>query len=604
MAAAILLAVGLLHLMVWGQLRDRWVHFLFAVTTLCVGVCAIFEACFYGARTIDGFNSAFKLANSFNGVALVALVWFVLVYSSGWRERRVPAVAISSIFLVASVVNLILPYGFLFVRIDELRLISLPWGEQIATAAGPAPPWRLVTDVGLAGILVLVVEADVRLWRRNERRRAMLLGGSITLFAAALLIGSLIDIGVIAMPYPVTWAFLIVGLAMSAELTSEVVTAARLSLAIKGAEEERDRALAETKASLAEVEVLKSRLEEQVVYLMEEIETRGQFKEIIGESDALRYVLRKIEQVAPVDTTVLIEGETGVGKELVARAIHAHSPRKDRPMIAVNMSALPPTLVEAELFGHERGAFTGATRTRKGRFELADGGTLFLDEIAEMPMDVQGRLLRVLQEGEFERIGGERTIRVDVRLIAASNHSLKELVDKGLFREDLYYRLHVYPITVPALRRRRDDIPLLVERFVRQYADAYKRDIQSIPRPVVDELVAYDWPGNIRELQNVIERAVLTTPGNELRLSARLVNGEGHAQEAAESAPAGAARFYRGPLDKVEREYILRTLESRGWRIEGEGGAAVLLGLHPNTLRSRMRKFGIERPTHGSHDSR
>jgi transcriptional regulator with GAF, ATPase, and Fis domain len=292
-----------------------------------------------------------------------------------------------------------------------------------------------------------------------------------------------------------------------------------------------------------------------------------------------------VEQVAPLDTTVFIEGETGVGKELFARAIHRNSARKNRPLIKVNCATLPATLIEAELFGHEKGAFTGAMRTRRGRFELADGGTLFLDEVGELPLELQGKLLRVLQEGELERLGGDQTIRVDVRLIAATNRRLKEEVEQGRFREDLFYRLHVYPITVPSLRQRKEDLPLLVNAFVQRFARNQGKRIDQIPQPVMEELERYDWPGNVRELENVIEHAVITSRDKKLRLAAKLPRRQKAHPEA-----------YRGSLEDVERDYVRRILVHAGWRIEGNVGAAELLKLHPNTLRFRMRKLGIERP--------
>jgi len=342
-------------------------------------------------------------------------------------------------------------------------------------------------------------------------------------------------------------------------------------------------------AALTEIETLTHRLEDEVVYLKSEITTTGRFEAIVGESDALKYVLQKVEEVAPLDTTVLIEGETGVGKELFARAIHEHSPRSARPLVKVNCATLPANLVEAELFGHERGAFTGATRLRRGRFELADRGTLFLDEVGELPLDLQAKFLGVLQEGELERVGGEATIRVDVRVIAATNRNLKQEVDRGAFREDLYYRLHVYPITVPTLRRRRDDIPLLVNALVGRFARAQGKDIVEIPKPVMDELVNYDWPGNVRELENVLERAVITSSSKVLRLAARL------------EPRATTDGDYQGSLQDVERAYVSRILELSAWRIEGRKGAAERLGLHPNTLRFRMRKLGIKRPAVPTH---
>jgi PAS domain S-box-containing protein len=363
------------------------------------------------------------------------------------------------------------------------------------------------------------------------------------------------------------------------------------------AEESRDEAFKKAEGALQEVERLKNRLEEEVVYLREEAFHIGGFEEIIGQSDALKYVLSRVEQVAPLDTTVLIEGETGVGKELFARAIHAHGARKNRPLVKVNCATLPASLIEAELFGHERGAFTGATRTRRGRFELADGGTIFLDEVAELPLELQGKLLRVLQEGEVDRVGGDRIIHVDVRIIAATNRKLIDEVAQGNLREDLFYRLNVFPITVPPLRKRREDIPLLVDAFVQRFSKEQGKKIDQIPQPVMDELTSYDWPGNVRELENVIERAVITTSGIKLRLAAKLRARKEQAKDSEE--------IYQGSLEDVEREYILRILEHANWRIEGRGGAAELLKLHPNTLRFRMSKLGIERPkARRSHKSR
>jgi PAS domain S-box-containing protein len=354
------------------------------------------------------------------------------------------------------------------------------------------------------------------------------------------------------------------------------------------AEADRDKALAQTTAALAEVQALRARLEEEVVYLKNEITTAYGFDEIVGRSNQLMYVLHRVEQVAPLDTTVLIEGETGVGKELVARAIHSRSRRAARPMVSVNCAVLPASLVEAELFGHERGAFTGADRLRRGRFELADGGTLFLDEVAELPLDLQAKLLRVLQDGEFERVGGARTLRVDVRLIAATNRQLREEVQHGRFREDLYYRLHVFPLTVPPLRKRKEDLPALVDAFVRRFAREQRKVIDRVPQPVLDELSAYNWPGNIRELENIIERAVIDSGDGTLRLAERLTPA---------SARVAIEDGYQGTLQDFERRYILQVLEMSHWRIEGERAAAQRLGLHPNTLRFRMRKLGIQRPS-------
>jgi PAS domain S-box-containing protein len=332
-----------------------------------------------------------------------------------------------------------------------------------------------------------------------------------------------------------------------------------------------------------ELQELKNQLEAENIYLQQELQLDHTFGEIVGHSDAIKYVLFKISQVAGADTTVLITGETGTGKELVARAIHSASERKDRPMIRVNCAALAASLIESELFGHEKGAFTGAGTRKAGRFELADGGTIFLDEIGELPPELQVKLLRVIQEGEFERLGSNKTIKIDVRIIAATNRNLQHEVEKGTFREDLWYRLNVFPITVPPLRERKDDIPLMVEHFVARSARKFGKKITEIsPRTLLD-LQTHAWPGNVRELINVIERAVINTTGPVLHLADHF--------DAAAPHPAATQQS----LEDVERQHILRTLESTGWRIEGPYGAAKILGLNPSTLRTRMSKLGIQR---------
>ena len=332
-----------------------------------------------------------------------------------------------------------------------------------------------------------------------------------------------------------------------------------------------------------ELKELKNQLEAENVYLQEALQLDPTFGEIVGQSDAIKYVLFKITQVAPTDTTVLITGETGTGKELVARAIHGASSRKDRPLIKVNCGALAPSLIESELFGHERGAFTGAGARKLGRFELANGGTIFLDEIGELPLELQVKLLRVIQESEFERLGGTKTIKTDVRIIAATNRNLKVDVENGNFREDLWYRLNVYPITVPPLRQRKEDIPLLVEHFVNGYAKKFGKMITSISPRALQTFQTHSWPGNVRELANVIERAVIHAKGSVLHSIDRF-------EETIEE-PLFSAKT----LEEVEREYIIRTLENTGWRIEGPHGAANILGLNPSTLRTRMIKLGIQR---------
>lgn len=340
----------------------------------------------------------------------------------------------------------------------------------------------------------------------------------------------------------------------------------------------------ELRTALSEIETLKDRLEAENIYLRREITMKHQFADILGQSDGLKYVLYRVEQVAPLDTTVLILGETGTGKELVATAIHQLSPRKDRPLITVNCAALPGNLMESELFGREKGAFTGADTRQIGRFEVAHGSTLFLDEIGELPLELQAKLLRVIQHNEFERLGSSRTIKVDVRIVATTNRNLEEAVKQGRFRQDLYYRLNVFPITVPPLRQRKEDIPLLVQAFVARYARKLGKQITTIQKETLRALQHYSWPGNIRELESIIERAVILCPGPILQLPEKLE---------IPSLPEPAAG---GTLEVLERNQILKVLSETRWRIEGRDGAAAILGLHPSTLRARMHKLGIARP--------
>jgi|WetSurMetagenome_2_1015567.scaffolds.fasta_scaffold01107_6 formate hydrogenlyase transcriptional activator len=346
----------------------------------------------------------------------------------------------------------------------------------------------------------------------------------------------------------------------------------------------RKRAEEKLQQAFAEIERHKSLLEAESAYLREEIRSEHNFQEIIGASDALKYVLYKVNQIAPTDTTALILGETGTGKELIARAIHSASSRKERPLVKVNCAALPANLIESELFGHERGAFTGAFAKQAGRFELANSGTLFLDEIGELPLGLQAKLLRVLQDKEFERLGGTKTIKADVRLISATNRNLEQEVREGRFRQDLWYRINVFPITLPPLRQRKDDLPLLVSAFVTRLSKRLGKVIRKIPEKVMDELQEYDWPGNIRELENVIERAIISSEGSVLILADRLVPFQ----------PPSAQSALKS-LESLEREHILSVLEKTRWKIEGKHGAAAILGLNPSTLRGRMRKLGIQR---------
>ena len=352
--------------------------------------------------------------------------------------------------------------------------------------------------------------------------------------------------------------------------------------------EERKGAQESLRVSYAEVQQLKDQFHAENIYLTQEIDREYNFGEIIGQSKTLENVFFRVEQVAPQDTTVLLLGETGTGKGAVARAIHSRSnpARKSRPMITVNCAALPANLIESELFGREKGAFTGSTERQMGRFELADNGTLFLDEIGEMPLELQVKLLRVIQEGEFERLGGSRTIKVNVRIIASTNRNLEEAIHSGGFRQDLFYRLNVFPITIPPLRQRKEDIPLLVNYFVAKFNKKIGKRIETVSKNTLDTLHDYNWPGNVRELESVIERAVITSQGTSLQVLDRFESTRKSGEQETQDAKG---------LAELQRNHILQILQDTGWRIEGNNGAAAILGLNPSTLRGRMRKEGIHR---------
>ncbi len=349
--------------------------------------------------------------------------------------------------------------------------------------------------------------------------------------------------------------------------------------------EERKKAEASLQETYAEIKQLKDKLEAENVYLQQEVARQHNFGEIIGQSKVVSQVFLQVEQVAPINATVLLLGETGTGKGVVARAIHSSSPRKNRPLITVDCTTLPATLVESELFGRERGAFTGSDTKQIGRFELADGGTIFLDEIGDMPLEMQSKLLRVIQDGEFERLGSPRTIKVDVRIIAATNRNLSVEVSNGKFREDLFYRLNVFPITLPSLRQRKDDIPLLVNHFVAKFNKKIGKQIETVALETMNSLQEYHWPGNVRELESVIERAIIVSPGSSLQVLDRFDTFH---------APLIEDQEVKALAD-VEQDHIIQVLQKTGWRIEGKSGAALLLGLNASTLRARMRKYGIVR---------
>ena len=341
----------------------------------------------------------------------------------------------------------------------------------------------------------------------------------------------------------------------------------------------------ENALAFQEIAQLKDKLAKEKLYLEEELRLEHGFEDIIGDSDALKQVLKQVEVVAPTDSTVLIQGETGTGKELIARAIHRLSGRSERTFVKLNCAAIPTGLLESELFGHERGAFTGAITQKAGRFELADKGTIFLDEVGEIPLELQSKLLRVLQEQEFERLGSTKTVRVNVRLIAATNRDLKTMVEAKQFRGDLYYRLNVFPVTMPPLRDRREDIPTLVRYFTQHYAGRMKKNIQAVPAKTLEILSSYTWPGNVRELENLVERSVILTQGTDLQVPISELQTTNESTVSSMTA-----------LEEAERDHILRALQETKWVVGGASGAAARLGVKRTTLQSKMQKFGITRP--------
>jgi chemotaxis protein methyltransferase CheR len=367
----------------------------------------------------------------------------------------------------------------------------------------------------------------------------------------------------------------------------EIVEARTSELALARQAAEKEKETAET--ALLEIQKLKKQLEGEKAYLTEEIKLEHNHENIIGKSDALKYVLYKVEQIAATHTTVLVLGETGTGKELVARAVHHSSPRKKRALVKINCAALPANLIENELFGHEKGAFTGSSARQLGRFEIANGATLFLDEIGELPLELQGKLLRVIQDGEFERLGSPHTIKVDARIIAATNRNLAQEVKKGNFREDLWYRLNVFPITMPPLRDRIEDIPLLVAFYVKKIARRLGKDTPSVPKLMMDTFLNYDWPGNVRELENILERAVIISSGPKLRMVDdfnKPLASLGNTHKIKESKT----------LEQVEHDHIVQVLEQTNWKVSGKNSATQILGLNRSTLRARMRKLDIIKP--------
>jgi chemotaxis protein methyltransferase CheR len=692
-AAGTCVSLAILQLLIWLRRRTEVSYLIFSAAALAAAGVAIAEIRMSSATSVEGFIGGFKLSNYCVAALLIALAWFIVSYSDS--PPRWLAWLATGGWLTCVLINALRPTGLAIAELSGLGRATTFWGEGFTVAIARTDATKVLADASALLILILSFWSFLVQWRSGHRRRAAVLG-SISLFLAfALAHTTLVDLGLLASPYLISYFFLAIVWVTSYQLANDVAKSSVLSQKVRSDEhrwrsllegidllvlriradgtidygnphlytvsgypveelvgehirvllpenerepvltklvgtargesesgfearlqtksgelrtivwrnvlfqgseeapaevlsvgsdvtEQREAEQARDKA-LAQIKALTSQLEEENLYLKEEIKLEGVFSNIIGESEALKYVLFRIEQVAPTNTTVLIQGETGVGKELVARALHERSDRSTGSFVRLNCAALPANLVESELFGHLAGAFTDARSKRVGRFELANGGTLFLDEVSELPLDLQPKLLRVLQDGEFESVGSSETKKTDVRLIAATNRDLEAEVGAGRFREDLFYRLHVYPITVPPLRDRRQDIALLVEYFLPRICARVGRTVREVPSGVLRILESYSWPGNVRQLQNVLEESVVISTGGVLRLPTHFGSAPG--PETGPTAFKALAEF--------ERDYIQRVLEATDGRVGGGGGAAEILGLHPNTLRSRMKKLEI-----------
>ena len=700
-SATVCASLALLQVLIWLQRRTTISYLIFSATALAAAGIAIAEIRMSSATSIASFVSGFKLSNYCVAALLIGLAWFIVTYAKS--KRRLLAWIATLTWLLGAALNAIRPFGLALAEVSGLDQMTTPWGESYTVAIARVDATKILADAGALAVLFLSIQTSLSAWREGHSRRAALLGAIGLFLGLALIHTTLVDLGILASPYVISYLFVAIVLLTSYELAVRVASAAtlaekvradelrwrsllegvellvarfradgvidyanphfasvsgyeegellgmhartllpdseqksvlrKLEEAFKGRVEPSFEAPLQTKdgrlrtivwrnvlfrssqdgslevlsvgadvtarreaeqardQALQEIGALKSQLEEENLYLKEEIKLEGDFSNIIGESEALRYVLFRIEQVAAADTTVLIQGETGVGKELVARALHERSQRAAGAFVRLNCAALPPNLVESELFGHVAGAFTDAKGKRTGRFELANGGTLFLDEVSELPRDLQPKLLRVLQDGEFEPVGSSETRKADVRLIAATNRKLEELIETGDFREDLYYRLHVYPITVPPLRERANDIQLLVEHFLPRIGTRVGKVIEEVPAGVLRALQTYSWPGNVRQLQNILEESLVLSERGVLRLPPHF----------GVAGPQAATREDRlQPLAVVERDYIRKVLESTNGQVAGVGGAAEILEIHPNTLRSRMKKLGLSAKEQGS----
>jgi formate hydrogenlyase transcriptional activator len=698
--SGICFAVMLLHLIIFLRLRQERVHLVFAFMALCCTLATVLDIQMHTASDLVAFIWFLKATNTVQVLLWIAFAWFVRL--STRDEGFLTVTLVTGLYVCAGVLNLLLPHGILFDRIDELRAVTLGWGETMVFGSGQSNAWRLLPDLAWFILLAYTMAALMRFHKKGEKQRAWYLGlSTFACLGIGYLNGTLIDLGILKPPSIWNYSFLALILLMSKDLVDSVVKVPRLEHRIaeqlnrwqslidnakllifgldtqgrinfvnpyflnitgftesevlgrsfldfvppsekdevdvrikhallkgvlpekkcralvtkttqerfiqwshvllrnhedgvagtlsigedvterKGLEAARDRAL-------QALEAIKIQLEEENVELREELLLNKGFEDIVGQSNAILYVLERIKQVAETEATVLIQGETGVGKELVASAIHRASRRADKPFVRLNCAALNPTLIESELFGHVAGAFTGAERRRRGRFEVAHDGTLLLDEISEIPLDLQAKLLRVLQEGQFERVGGSETITVNVRIIATTNRNLQDEVKRGTFRADLYFRLNVYPITVPPLRKRREDIETLTWHFLDEINARVGKNVNQIPKTIMQALIQRDYPGNVRELKNLLENGVITTANNVLHLPELIT-------ESVADKTQGQTSQQLISLDDAQRNHIIAVLDHTDGRIEGTGGAAEILQLNPSTLRHRIKKLGIQR---------
>lgn len=700
---SICFSLGFIHLLIFFRRRELKVDLFFSCMAFAIAFSSFFEIWAFKTGLLTSYLSLLKATLAVQCLLWIFFAWFVHCFTLS--KKIWPPTVITVLYSLAIIINIFSPGSILFSEIEKLSSLSLPSGEILYFANGPANPFRLIGDIAWVAFLIYTAAACISLAKKGNRTKAIIFGTIIFLcLGLGYLHGTLIDLGLADPPYLGSFLFLPLALVMSYSLAGDVVKASCLANEVKMAEsrwryllenvqlmvvgvdlnstifyvnpffldvtgyeksevlnhplvnilpESERNVMAErfegiftgqndilsermlplltksgesreilwsnvletdtenpntgilsigkdvTEQVLAEVgrdkalhelQVLKMKLEEENISLKEMIQVDHGFTEIIGKSNTLLYVLRKVQQVAETDSTILILGETGTGKELIARAIHRESQRSDKPFIRVNCAAIPRDLVESELFGHEPGSFTNAIKLRLGKFELARGGTIFLDEISEMNLETQVKLLHVLQEKEMERVGGTQTISVDVRVISATNRQLDQEVAHGRFRADLYYRLNVYPITLPPLRNRQDDIPLLVKHFISLFNKKFAKHIKDISPVTMEALMAYEWPGNIRELRNILERAVITCTGSSLYLPDEL-------RSVPEINPDDSvADNELLPLAEIERRHILRTLQKTDWQISGDKGAARILKMNPSTLRSRIKKLGMTKP--------